>query len=102
MKIVNKHETYASSDSVNSTRFETDAEGGLCGNNAGLNKGKNIWAKFLMSLGTKATDCFLVLSTSVVAKVFLGGCWLREDGMPLLAGRLVLLNTSELAWATRW
>jgi hypothetical protein len=58
---------------VKSTRFLTAAGGGLWGNKAGLNKGKNLWAKFAISLGTKATDPFFVLSTIVVANDFLGG-----------------------------
>lgn len=64
--------THSSSASVKSTRFATAAEGGLCGNNAGLNKGQNLCDNFAISLGTKATDSFLVLSTSVAANVFLG------------------------------
>lgn len=68
-----KHETHSSSASVKSTRFATAAGGGLCGNNDGLKRGKNLCANSEISLGTKATDCFLVLSTSAAARDLLGG-----------------------------
>ena len=81
-----KHSTHSSSESVKRTRFATAAGGGLCGNSTGLNSGKNRWANLLISFGTSATDCFLVLSTMEAANVFLGGCWPVED-VTLLAAR---------------
>lgn len=81
-----KHSTHSSSESVKRTRFATAAGGGLCGKSTGLNSGKNRWANLLISFGTSATDCFLVLSTMEAANVFLVGCWPVED-VTLLAAR---------------
>lgn len=80
-----------SSASVKSTLFATDGVGGLCGNNDGLKREKNLRANFEISLGTKATDCFLVLSTSAAASDLFGGCRLGEDVIVLAVGRILPL-----------
>lgn len=63
----------------------------------GWRKEKNLWANFTISLVTKTTDFFMVLSTSAAAIVFLGNCWLAVDETMLTAEVMGPLKTSELA-----
>lgn len=66
----------------------------MWGYSAGLNREKNLCANLLMSFGTKATDCFLTLSTIEAANVFLGGCWGGGDKGELKLGEVFCLADS--------
>lgn len=95
--IKRRNVTYSSSESVKSILFTTAAGGGLCGNNAGLNKAENLWVNFATSFGTKAIDCFFVLSISMAANVFLGFFRPPDVETVLFVSVMIPLETSVLA-----